>query len=388
MAVFNQMPQFVNSMEDKNVTFWVSGGNHTKPFYRFYTDSQGNNEITNVSIDTNNSYTFRRLNSASSHPFYISDSGHNQNHTDAISITGSGSANKGITGSQEFTLSFKKPNKIDTLSYYCTSHANMKANFQIIQPSSVFTNAEVSTYDPLLMNLSDLFQTSGSQEISDQKAIIKVPGWQAEICINKVVNSNDSSLNARQLKFGSEALPSSQDVKVETSLLNGGESSQAFYGLAGWDAIDAGGGNDKIRGGNGRDILTGGKGSDEIWGDFGWNTYLGNDDGFKDLIVVKSDQLLENWWYGKSANNPNGEKADIITELDSIDQIKILGAASEDITISSASAHGLSGLGIYASGFLEALYTGKNITADQLSTMISGDASTAVMNNSQGFYGT
>ena len=117
------------------------------------------------------------------------------------------------------------------------------------------------------------------------------------------------------------------------------------------------------------------------------NSYLGNEDGFKDLLVIKSDQLLENWWYGKSGNNPNGEKADIISELDNFDQIKILGAASEDLSVSSVSVHNLSGLGIYASGFLEAVYIGTNVSAEQLSTMITGDASPAVMNNSQGFYG-
>ena len=120
---------------------------------------------------------------------------------------------------------------------------------------------------------------------------------------------------------------------------------------------------------------------------FGLNSYLGNEDGFKDLLVIKSDQLLENWWYGKSGNNPNGEKADIISELDNFDQIKILGAASEDLSVSSVSVHNLSGLGIYASGFLEAVYIGTNVSAEQLSTMITGDASPAVMNNSQGFYG-
>ena len=160
-----------------------------------------------------------------------------------------------------------------------------------------------------------------------------------------------------------------------------------MFGLAGWDVIDAGAGDDSVRGGNGRDVITCGVGSDELWGDFGWNTYLANDDGAKDLLVIKSDQLLENWWYGKSGNNPNGEKADIITELDAFDQIKILGTDTEKITINQASAHGLSGLGIYASGYLEAVYTGNNLTGDQLLALVSGDASSAVMQNTQGFYG-
>ena len=71
--------------------------------------------------------------------------------------------------------------------------------------------------------------------------------------------------------------------------------------------------------------------------------------------MIKSDQLLENFWYGKSGNNPNGEKADIISELDAFDQIKILGADTSQITINQASAHGQSGLGIFTDGFVEAV---------------------------------
>lgn len=388
MITTSQMPQDASYFNVENVDLWVSSGNHLNPFYRFYKDSLGTNQINDLLLETNKTYTFRRLDSASSHPFYVSDSGYNQPHTAAISISGDGSAGRGITGDQSFTLSFNDVGDIGQLSYYCTAHSNMFANFKLSDfASRIFTDIDVVTYDPLSMNLLDFFHGLGIQDVSDQKAILSVPGWRRELPINRVINSNESSMIARQLEFLSGTLPQAQDVKVETSFLNGGLSSQTLRGLAGWDVIDAGDGDDRIRGGNGRDILTGGKGADEIWGDFGLNSYLGNEDGFKDLLVIKSDQLLENWWYGKSGNNPNGEKADIISELDNFDQIKILGAASEDLSVSSVSIHNLSGLGIYASGFLEAVYIGTNFSAEQLSTMMSGDASPAVMNNSQDFYG-
>ncbi|QNI85076.1 hemolysin-type calcium-binding repeat family protein [Synechococcus sp. PROS-7-1] len=248
-------------------------------------------------------------------------------------------------------------------------------------------NSQVLTFDASTTSLAQLIQGQGISDITGQKAVLSAPGWQSELPVNRVANSNESLLMARQLAILGGTTPSQQSIQVESSLLNGGSSSQTLRGLAGWDVIDGGAGNDSIRGGNGRDIITGGTGRDELWGDFGWNTYLANDDGSKDLIVIKSDQLLENWWYGKAGNSPNGEKADIITELDAFDQIKILGAATNKLSVRSASAHGQQGLGIFASGYLEAVYTGDDLNSQQLLGMLSGDNSSAVMANTQGFYG-
>lgn len=114
------------------------------------------------------------------------------------------------------------------------------------------------------------------------------------------------------------------------SALNGNSGDDTIRGLAGWDVIDGGAGDDLIHGGNGRDIIAGGTGSDELHGDFGWNTYKDQRDGSTDLIAIKSDQHLNNWWYGTSGNNPNGEKADFIEGLDSFDQIKIIGVSTQD----------------------------------------------------------
>ena len=55
--------------------------------------------------------------------------------------------------------------------------------------------------------------------------------------------------------------------------------------------------------------------------------------------------------------------------------------------ISAATAHGQSGLGIYAGGFLEAVYTGSNLNKQQLTGIVTGDGSDAAFNNTQGFYG-
>ena len=171
------------------------------------------------------------------------------------------------------------------------------------------------------------------------------------------------------------------------SLLSGGDGSDVLSGRAGWDVLDGGGGDDLIHGGNGRDVITGGAGADELHGDFGWNTYKDQRDDSADLLAIKSDQHLMNWWYGTSGNNPNGEKADVIEGLDAADRIIILGVETDQLSFAAASAHGLAGIGIYADGALEAVYIGGDLGVDQLRQMTSGDASQAAMANQIWSYG-
>ena len=149
MITTSQMPQDASYFNVENVDLWVSSGNHLNPFYRFYKDSLGTNQINDFLLETNKTYTFRRLDSASSHPFYVSDSGYNQPHTAAISISVDGSAGRGITGDQSFTLSFNDVGDISQLSYYCTAHSDMFANFKLSDFAlRIFTDIDVVTYDP------------------------------------------------------------------------------------------------------------------------------------------------------------------------------------------------------------------------------------------------
>ena len=167
----------------------------------------------------------------------------------------------------------------------------------------------------------------------------------------------------------------------------GDSRDEIIKGLAGWDIIDGGGGDDLIHGGNGRDVITGGVGSDELHGDFGWNTYKNQRDGYKDLVAIKSDQLLSNHWFGKAGNNSNGGKCDIIENLDAYDEIKIIGASDDQLSFREKVDHkGVSGIGIYADGALEALYTGGNLSDGQIKQMTSGDASELAMNNQMWSY--
>ena len=64
-------------MITQNIDIWVSDGGFDSPFYKFYSDFDGSNELRELVFSSKKQYTFRRLNQASSHPFYIrqSDSG-------------------------------------------------------------------------------------------------------------------------------------------------------------------------------------------------------------------------------------------------------------------------------------------------------------------------
>jgi hypothetical protein len=223
-----------------------------------------------------------------------------------------------------------------------------------------------------------------SLEISDRHYLdITASSWSDRIRIKSVAQatSTGSMLEASQIDFGADAR--------QGSVLNGSNSRDELWGKAGWDILDGGAGNDLIRAGNGRDIIIGGLGADELHGDFGWNTYKSEKDGVSDLIAIKSDQYLSNWIYGKAGNNADGSKCDIIEGLDAIDKIRIIGVDTRDITFAAnVTAKGLTGIGIYGKGALEALYTGGDLTINQITQMTSGDASSAAMANQVNSYGT
>ena len=108
-----------------NINIYVSEGQGNSPYYIFYSEDDTSSYLI-TTLNLNNTYTFKRLNNATSHPFYISNVGYEQVSTDAITLDGSGSPTSGITGTESFTLSFNANYDISNpLYYYCTSHSNM-----------------------------------------------------------------------------------------------------------------------------------------------------------------------------------------------------------------------------------------------------------------------
>lgn len=130
---------------------YVSMGSFNSPYYEFYSDPEGSIPLTD--LDVSQSYTFYRLNNAPIHPFYISDVGYAQDHTSKITITGDGSATSGITGTQNFTLSFNDFDPAsDTLYFFCTAHQAMlnqftfNATLPLIATSDLFGNTTHPTW--------------------------------------------------------------------------------------------------------------------------------------------------------------------------------------------------------------------------------------------------
>ena len=129
----DQASQGASAEDGDEVTHvYVSGGSMSDPYYQFYTDSEGTTEISE--LDISHTYTFHRLNGATSHPFYVSDVGYEEESSDEVTLTGDGSSNSGITGSETFTISFEEGFTVDdTLSYYCTVHSSMVSEFALTE---------------------------------------------------------------------------------------------------------------------------------------------------------------------------------------------------------------------------------------------------------------
>ena len=157
----------------------------------------------------------------------------------------------------------------------------------------------------------------------------------------------------------------------------GGGGDDTLIGFRGFDVLEGDGGDDVLRAGNGRDFLLGGLGSDVVYGGFGRNTYAGTRDGSIDHIFFKSDQWAENWLYGSAGNNQDGEKADVLQDLDAYDRVFLQGVSDETIAVSSVThvfgdGQVVEGLGIFAAGSLEAVYTGNDLRDFEVKSLISG----------------
>ena len=176
---------------------------------------------------------------------------------------------------------------------------------------------------------------------------------------------------------GDNVLKGYQGDNFGADFLDGGDGDDFLHGYRGADSLNGGSGNDEVRAGNGRDIITGGAGGDTMYGGFGLNTFEDEADGAVDTLYFKSDQWAENWLYGKAGNSPNGQKADKITELDSFDRIYIQGVATSQLSFRAVGhqsnlGEALSGVGIYASGYLEAVYVGDKLSISQIELMTQG----------------
>ena len=190
---------------------------------------------------------------------------------------------------------------------------------------------------------------------------------------------SEMALSARDiLAYSDEDYKGKQELIFRNSdTLNGSEDNDILIGYRGQDIFYGNGGNDVIRAGNGRDTLMGGQGSDTMYGGFGRNTFMDERDGWVDSLYFKSDQFAYNYIYGSTANSPNGEKSDILIGLDSVDIIFVQGVYTDQLSFSTTThifddGQSVGGIGIFAQGYLEAVYVGGDLTAEELQTMTRG----------------
>ena len=127
----------------KGIDVFVDAGSFEEPFYRFF-DAEGD-EMDDFKINVKKKYRFHRLDDASSHPFFISDSGHGEPSTSSLKIKGDGGFADGITGSEMFQFNVRKSDRKSfkqkgMLSYYCTTHGSMIGTFAIKGQKSIATD--------------------------------------------------------------------------------------------------------------------------------------------------------------------------------------------------------------------------------------------------------
>ena len=116
----------------QTIDVFVDGGSMSAPYFNFYTDIAGTTLLADNTLDITQTYIFHRLNSATTHPFYISDAGNGQASTAALMLSGDGSETSGITGDESFTLSFDSSITPDaTVNFFCTVHTSMVSVFDL-----------------------------------------------------------------------------------------------------------------------------------------------------------------------------------------------------------------------------------------------------------------
>jgi hypothetical protein len=235
---------------------YVSMGSFESPHYEFYSDSDGTLPLT--ALDVSESYTFYRLNNAPTHPFYISDAGNGQEPSSKISIVGDGSASSGITGTQNFTLTFNDFDPAsDTLYFFCTVHASMLGQFNfdatlpLIGTSDLFTNTQSDAWTRVKVLALPADGATSQAEQTMQINVTDMPEGARYRVVKSVANTNLYFAPGQDLVIGLNtiivgAVNFDRSVKIQfdqggvefdSLTVNGvalyGEASDAFTAPAG-----------------------------------------------------------------------------------------------------------------------------------------------------------
>ena len=199
-----------NFASNVDKTIYVSPGFSSPPFYIFYENSNGANEINPLILDISKTYKFQMLSNSDNHPFYIGNNGWRQQSLSNLNFGEDGNHEEGLnTKDQYFTLSFNGTvGDIGTLIYYCTnqSHNWMNKSITLINSYDDFSD-DISNTGTLEIGNS----ATGEIETTDDKDWFKVnliAGSEYRFTLNK----HNKNL---KLLYGSgiEITPTSTDIQ-------------------------------------------------------------------------------------------------------------------------------------------------------------------------------
>ena len=107
---------------DDNLTIYVSNGDLQAPYYNFYLDNNAENVLSEIPYSP--IYTFKRVDQAMTHPFYLT------NVNDYIEKPENYSDSEGIKEDQMISFRY---NEIEgsSLNYICTSHSSMTSDIKV-----------------------------------------------------------------------------------------------------------------------------------------------------------------------------------------------------------------------------------------------------------------
>ena len=112
--------------------YYVGPGDFAAGGYRFYDSRQQEISPSSIVLEPGVTYTFRRLDNATTHPFYVSSQGAGQaNNPAMLSISSSANFRNGITGAQTLQVRVLD-SSLSSIVYYCTTHpAQMQGRFRV-----------------------------------------------------------------------------------------------------------------------------------------------------------------------------------------------------------------------------------------------------------------
>lgn len=135
--------------------------------------------------------------------------------------------------------------------------------------------------------------------------------------------------------------------------LVGGDNRDKIRGLKGDDILIGNEGNDVLRAGKGDDYIDAGIGSDLITSGYGLNTIIDQRDGFTDTLIITPD------------GDPS--KADVLEGLDEFDNLMFHDVWSYRTSVSEVEG----GIGIFVDNIMEAIYTGNDLSVDQVAELMT-----------------